>query len=386
MEAWLSETQQHTYNLEDFLHSSVERDSAKEEFPSIYFSLFSSYISDEVLRLDAIANKKKVRLQNFGMLAVFLALIALALAAIDIALLAPILNKTEIQKNLAIIIPFVAALSGISSFIIGYYGAGIGSRKRDWIRLRMQTELIRQWKARYYLNHRNQILTCVGDARKAADYSRSLRRDFQDFSEYLNLHSDLLLEEIVNSSSTTELAEVLQSYMGRVSIDDPAQSLRSEEVDEFYRAYRRMRLQGQENYAGYIATSSGPFRTHPRVQKENLHTVGIYSVFGIVILHVSVTLGVLTGIKELKSIYVHLTTVILALVALAARAFEDGLKPNEHLTRYAGYFATVKHLALHFDRARKPSSKHEYGWELEEAAYAEMVEFLKTCSKARFLM
>jgi hypothetical protein len=178
----------------------------------------------------------------------------------------------------------------------------------------------------------------------------------------------------------------LKEFLARTNFENSEEPEASVILDEYYKAYARMRLEGQQNYSQYIATSKGSIRTHPRIQKQTAHSFGLFLIFGIVVLHILVTLGVFTGIKELKSIFVHLTTVVLALMALALRAIEDGLKPDEHLARYAGYFASVRHLALRFERARIARSKHEFAWELEEAAYAEMVEFLKSSNGARFVM
>lgn len=376
----------HTYNLDDFLHSSDARTEAQLEFPRVYFALFSSYVSDEFLRIDALANGKKRRLQNFGFFTVSLALLALALAAIDIALIAPIEDKTSAEKFVATALPFAAAIAGIMSFIMGYFGAGVGSRKREWLQARIQTELIRQWKARYFLNNRDKIVEASKDEQAAHSYTSTMRREFDEFRDHLRRNSGQILDEIVRGQNGVTLPEGLEKYLARLPEVDPSKPKTSDVVDEFYDAYARLRLQGQEAYASYIATADGSIRTHPRVQKEILHRSGLIAVFAIVALHVSVTLGVLTGIKELKSIYVHLATVLLALSALASRAVEDGLNPGEHLVRYAGYFSSIRYIALHYNRARTAKSKHDYAWQLEDAAFAEMVDFLASSSKARFVM
>lgn len=376
----------HTYNLDDFLHTSEARAQARKEFPRIYFSLFSSFVSDEFLRLDEVANEKKKRLQNFGIFAVGLAFLALALAAVDIAFLAPVEDKTKVEKLLATAIPFGAAISGILSFVMGFFGAGVGKRKTEWLCLRMQTELIRQWKARFYLNHRESILNASGSEEDALHYNAEMRDEFREFIDFLKANSDQLFADIVSKDDVYAIPEGLKGFLTRAGTGEISDESSSSAVNEYYLAYTRMRLEGQQNYSRYIATSSGSIRTHPRVQKETVHRFGLYAVFGIVALHVLVTLGVFTGVKELKSVYVHLATVILALTALAFRAVEDGLQPDEHLTRYAGYFASIRHLALRFERARTTKSKHEYAWELEDAAYAEMVDFLKSSDKARFVM
>jgi hypothetical protein len=144
--------------MDDFLLSSEARSHAKNKYTEIFFSLYNSRISDEFDGRDQSTKDRKTSLQNFGLLTVALAFLALLFAAVDVALFAPNAEKSEVLKLLAKSASLLAALLGILSFSIGYFGAGIGKRKKEWLLERMKAELIRQWRARYYLIHRDSIL------------------------------------------------------------------------------------------------------------------------------------------------------------------------------------------------------------------------------------
>lgn len=117
------------FNIDDFLSSEASRKAFQKEHSEIYFALFNSYISDEFAKRDAAANQAKRNLQIYGLPTILFGFLSISLAAYDIALLAPLKDPTEKQELLKTTVPVLAAVLGMVSFAIGFWGAGIGSKK-----------------------------------------------------------------------------------------------------------------------------------------------------------------------------------------------------------------------------------------------------------------
>ena len=374
------------FNIDDFLLSDAARKYMGDKYPDIYFALYNSYVSDEFLRCDDLANQAKGQLLLLGVATIGLAFAALSLAAIDIALLASLTNPTDFQKTLKASVPGAAAALGIFSFLVGFFGLGVKTPKRNWLLLRMKAELIRQWRARYYLNNMSVILAAVSseDARKA--YTSKQRKDFEHFTRKIDESSGAILQEMETGASIESLSIWLPQFDQNKTDAAPPEKIEDEAEKSFFSSYQEMRFDGQQRYATHIVQGVGKLRTHPRQQKIVTHKIETIALVCIVALHVSVTIGVLAGEPALKSVYIHLATVLFALFALASRAAADGLNFNENIRRYTGYLSKVQILKSTFERARTLETRLATAWAMEETASDEMVEFLAQFKRAKFVM
>jgi hypothetical protein len=74
------------------------------------------------------------------------------------------------------------------------------------------------------------------------------------------------------------------------------------------------------------------------------------------------------------------------MVALAARALEDGLKPQREVERYEQYRASVRVARVRFDAALDMQTRLEVMRAFEQTSMEEMRVFLRTYAKARYLL
>ena len=76
----------------------------------------------------------------------------------------------------------------------------------------------------------------------------------------------------------------------------------------------------------------------------------------------------------------------IAVAALAARAFEQGLQPERELERYQQYGLGCKAILERFDSAASQAEKVKIMMEMERLSFDEMRNFLITNNRARFVM
>jgi hypothetical protein len=87
-----------------------------------------------------------------------------------------------------------------------------------------------------------------------------------------------------------------------------------------------------------------------------------------------------------RSAPVHVLVIWTVIVALAARAFEEGLQPTRELERYQAYKARLERLLYHFNAASSVAQRVSVMMEVERLIYQDMRAFLKTNYAARFVL
>src|SRR5262249_55263100 len=130
-----------------------------------------------------------------------------------------------------------------------------------------------------------------------------------------------------------------------------------------------------------------PFTTHPATQRAWLSNRGLALLMAIFVLHIIVLAGAFALHVPPPALKVmHVTAIILALVALGLKALEDGLRPAEHLGRITGYLAEVSSIEEAFDEASSGEARQNLMVALEKASYKEMVDFLQAGNRSRYVM
>jgi hypothetical protein len=79
-------------------------------------------------------------------------------------------------------------------------------------------------------------------------------------------------------------------------------------------------------------------------------------------------------------------TIWIAVAALAARAFAQGLQPEQEIERYQQYGSDCKAILERFDAAPSHAEKVRIMMEMERLSFDEMRNFLITNYQARFVM
>lgn len=365
------------------------------------FALCSEKSWLEFKQRDDKARSAKRSILRFGIASVLLGLLALVLATLDIAYLAPALEIAKqcadcdsrllslmSREGLEKLTKFVAAgaaLAGVVSFITGYWQGGFGSRKRRWLQLRMCCELIRQWRWAYFLGNLDKISAAAGVESLEREYTIAQEQALDAYLRDLDADLQLRFASAVAHGSVDPTEDIISSDKPDLTnlLDDPAKARTLEIALE---AYDAVRLRGQVRYATYITEETGPFETHPARQHAVLHWLEDVLVVVVLVAHLLVVLGALAGIPAFKDVLVHLVAITSALAALAAGAVSRGLRPEAHLSRLRGYRSEVQAIRTRFRKAGAANEKVAAAYDLERAAFDEMIDFVQEANAAKFVM
>ena len=356
----------------DLLLSEKDRAAARDAFPAIYFALDNEAVREAFAPVDARANAAKTRSRQWGVFAVFMAMAALLLAGGE--MLYHDLPKMQIR-----LIAALGGVLGIASVVIGLFGVMFKERKMRWLHDRLLTERIRQYHFRAFIEDAPAILGALDTDEEKAAYQKSRREDFIAFLKRTTPDLETDLSAIVHSDGH---GDTLPSPVPPEIAGGDHQHL-----DEYFSAYRRLRFERQIEYCNYILRDKAGFwKQAPVRQLRVLGGVALACVLGILILHALVFLGALANIAWMKGPFVHVLAIWAAIIALTAKAFEEGFQPEREIERMRHYRYSLKRLLDRFDAARDPTEKLKAMADLERLSQEEMAMFLKGNFEAEFVM
>lgn len=378
------------YNDEFFLDEEA-RKRARAEFAPIWFALHSDEIVSTFRGLDEEAKRLKSGFQKWGLGVVILAVLALSIAAIEPAYIHPLVDKNLLPKSASLYAGAAAAIAGLISIVMGYFGMGIGQRRRQWLRTRLLCERIRQWRWQYYCARIPEALDAVGNAEKQRRYEAARDAAFKSFIAELRAGSDAAVEHVLTeeakASSNVWLGDLGAAFHAPALAAALDSAGKEGHARQIIVAYDRIRVGGQRRYADYLVTKKGPFKTHPATQQALLHKASTTLIFAILALHVILLVGAFR-FHEAETLFKlsHVSAVVLALTALGIRAIEDGLRPAEHLGRFKGYLDEVVSIGRSLTDATSGRERQNVMIALETAAYTEMVDFIRTGQRSQYVM
>jgi hypothetical protein len=79
-----------------------------------------------------------------------------------------------------------------------------------------------------------------------------------------------------------------------------------------------------------------------------------------------------------------LAIIVIAIVALSARAFQQGLQPERETERYQQYRSAVQSILEQFDEADTPNQKLRVIRQMERLSFDEMRNFVRTHERSSF--
>jgi hypothetical protein len=140
----------------------------------------------------------------------------------------------------------------------------------------------------------------------------------------------------------------------------------------------------------------------PLRQAEILENISKAGIAWLLLIHVSVLVVVLAsvGITVLGvspafpigeaassiSIVFCVAIIVIAVVALSARAVQQGIQPEREVERYQQYRSAVQSILEQFDEADTPSQKIRVMRQMERTAFDEMRNFVRTQDRSSFAM
>ena len=266
----------------------------------------------------------------------------------------------------------------ILSAFVGIAGGllGVLNRGQEWLKHRLITESLRQF-------HFRLIIQLAPDILDAAMSNDTRHFENKRASALAAFEQDVVRRKV---SVLHVMIDEPEAPIGmRINPRPDPEVFTRQHGDVLLRAYRHLRILRQRQYADHkLTTERTLFSAFPRTQAFNLSAIGLLCVALLLAIHIGSAL-IVTLVGEEISAWLHLAAVWIAIIALAFRAIEEGLKPRAETERYRHYQAATRRILERFDVA-DVAGKLQAAEDLEQAAFDEMVIFLRSSAEARFVM
>ncbi|WP_372784104.1 hypothetical protein [Phenylobacterium sp.] len=353
-----------------------DRQAAKDSYPNIFPALDHPELREFFAAHDVRANGMKRNSRRWGFRAV--ALVSLALIG---ASMTHFLGQPW-QR----VVAGVSAVAGILGAGLGVFGVMFAASKDEWLQHRFVTERLRQMHFQWLLAH----IADIAEAAERKDWTAliaaraaALGQFKQQVAGCLSTLFDDAIELPPDESPRTGYA-MDPAFIRKTTTKLPA----TDHVTELLDAYVAIRVMGQWRYASHrLKLRERSFiSTFPREQARTLTALGIGAITLLVVLHIAAAIGVFFKSAVLWMPYADLLAMWLAIGALALRTVEEGLQPRREIERYRAYRAGIANIRQRLEPAKTPARRREIMIELEELAWDEMVNFLKSNQEARFVM
>jgi hypothetical protein len=362
----------------DLLVSENDQAQARRLYPNVFFALDDAELRKVFEPLDTAANAAKTRSRTLGMLAVFLVLFGLVVGSTE-----PLYSKL-LDGLWSETIDIVSAIAGIGGGLIGGFGVMFGESKNRWLEKRYLTERLRQLHFQTLLARAASILKAA-DGEDKSGFFGARAEDLARFRMERLEPVAAMLGAIVEDLSPEG------AWIFRQPADPPPPD--AKHLDEFLTALAHLRIAHQLNFTKLKLRTSGlSLLAAPRRQVAVFSSTALWCVAAVLVLHMWLLLAGFhsTSVASAKNGGVFETVLILApalaLVALAARALEDGFQSRAEVERYRQYGSALQLVHDRFEATDDPLAKLRTLFELEELSFEEMCNFLKSYHEARFVM
>ncbi|NQY14675.1 MAG: hypothetical protein HRT81_12535 [Henriciella sp.] len=385
---------------DELLLSEEDRNLAISAYPNVYFALDHPELREEFQRVDKLANAAKRASRRVGCAALIFA--TLSLLTFPFALmLQGVFSEQQVREDFLLTLGILGATFGLFALIFGNLGLGFGRVKRKWLQQRLITERLRQWHAQHLVSHAAEIAEVAGSdedrsawlAQRALAFAR-FKRTFIDqigseYTKYTNVSAAAYSgQSIVDPRESTEFW--IDKAWAKTATKRP-QNAESIHLEELYRALEETRIRGQIQYTNYVLSADGKFWSSPAKQ---LHILGNLSYVLVLLSFVANFFALIAAIAtallgagddafwEIPSAL----AIAFAIVAVGARAMLEGLRPQRETRRMEFYATAVDLASRRFGEAKMHSKRIEAASLLERASYDEMVEYISSNERARFVL
>ncbi len=377
------------YNDELLINDSY-RQTIQNNYRDIAFVLKHKALREKFKTINTIANKQKSKSRYCGFVAVCLATVALIIAAFEPIIYAQASNSANWSWVPKLAAGF-AAFTGLIAVSIGFFGILFSKSKDQWLHNRLITERLRQWHAQSLVGNITAIITAAKSDKGITDFIERREAEFEEFKQetitqvaavfqrYISkplLYSKGQHENLVWARSQWAMTDKDVSYDSDDSI-----------LQQLLTVYESIRMRGQIQYTDYkLKSKRESFWTHAGVQARVIGNMAFVCVIGIFFLHMLVLCGAISDITWMKGPFVHALAVSCAIIALAGRTLDEGFQPRLEIERLDAYLTRLLSAEKQFKNAKSIHIKIAAMREIEEAAVAEMISFLKTNNDSKFVM
>lgn len=364
---------------DDLLLNPSIRDYLYQHFPRTAPFFDGSDLGELFAAHDAPANAKKRASRRWGLIAVLLGSLSLALAAcapLTIQMFGSAL-PWSLTASSAVLGLMISALA-VAGAVIGYTQALSGKSKREWLTHRLWTERIRQLHFQVMVNNLDVISRAI-ESGDLAPWNRLRKREIDHFCHYHMASTDELLE-VLWSDKAEEKTWVNTDWQHSSSGE-----ILEDRLGEFFSVYVRQRFGIQSRYSRLrLSGGMASARTQSRFISSSTTTLTVLAVLDSVALAAMHVFGL--GFDELA---VQAGTAVLGLLGsgvMGLHALEDGLKPNAETDRLEWYLAAVSGLQDRFEAADTIDHKVDVMRDMERLVYQEMRRFFIAAQRSRFVL
>jgi hypothetical protein len=320
---------------------------------------------------DAIANKAKKDSRRMGYAAV-----ALVLAALIIASGAPLWHWLHLDHDTLVVFGYVSAGLGLAGAVLAFLGMHKSSARRTWLRNRLKTEMLRQFHFQYLSARLPELASAKGE--EAAKQAYLANRD----AAYDRLVAGALADP------EAELGRIAARKGAHDFRDVPEAPVTGAEdaavAAQAFAGWRALRLNWQLGYAEAMLAHKRPGKRMSARQTEHAFSRFGWACVGVIVLLHVVQLA--AGPLHIPLAWIETGVIWTALLALAARALEEGLQPQRDVERYEQYRSSIEVAADRFDLAPDLPARLEAMRAFERNSIEEMRTFMRTHARSRFML
>jgi hypothetical protein len=363
---------------DDLLVREEDRHLAAKLYPTVLHVLDHPELRNCFAHYDEPANHAKRRSKALGTAAIILASLALLCASGEIVF--------HTKPRALLLIALAGVIFGVSSVSLGSVGLLSGRAKREWLHQRLMAERVRQFHFQSFVSLLPQIIASLHNSAAKLQFASLRRQKFEAFRAGLQGHLEAALTRVLATAEEPELWFERPPATLPIAKDEPA-------LGPLFDAYRRLRIEHQLSYADFrMRDDLKIFSSAARRQASVLESVGFSCIILLLSIHIAVAAAILIGwvadASPAQALIPVLNAAIIwiAVAALAARAFEQGLQPERELERYQQYGLGCKAILERFDSAASQAEKVKIMMEMERLSFDEMRNFLITNNRARFVM
>jgi hypothetical protein len=382
----------HKFN-HDLLANEGDRCAVRKLYPTLEQVLYHEELVAYFNKYNDRADTAKKTSRIWGKWAIVLGAIAIVLAAIEI------IAEITAYRFGALLIGGVASVCGLASVTIGAFGVLLGARKREWLHNRFMGERIRQFHFQSLIAQLTQVAAVLQTADDKLDQAKTAflterRSLFVEFQNQFGGNVDGKFNSVIGPHGEADCWLYKTEYPLA-----PAEG--RQRLETFFKAYRQLRIQHQLDYANYKLEDDhrifSPMPVRQAKVLEHITNAGIawllvihLTVLGIVAFTVGAVIvgaGLGNSVAEATgviSIIFCVAIIFIAVVALAARAFQQGIQPEREVERYQQYRSAVQSVLDQFDEVDTPTEKIRIIRQMERLAFDEMRNFLRTHDRSSF--
>jgi hypothetical protein len=385
----------HIVNDDLFVNPSDYAD-AKRQFPTIIHVLDHPELRECFEHFNDLANSAKAKSRKWGAIAIAMGALAIAFSAIEIIVHSyhKELGAGDWLNVSLWVIAVAAALSGIGGVLIGKIGVLYGARKRDWLHNRFMSERIRQFHFQTFVARIPEILASLQSNNEATGavkvYETRRAEWFAAFQRELTGKVGAVLGQTIEARAHHAWQHP-ESRLGDMAYP--------EALNPLFDAYRKYRIKQQLDYAASQLETAGHYFAvdKPRDQAAMISGVSSWGIGVLFFVHIFVLGSVIfyalvSNTSNFSSAFSPVSgpfnaiIILIAILALVARAFQQGLQPEREIERYQKYKSNVASILERFDAATTQGQRIEVMKEMERLSFYEMVDFIITNDDAMFVM